>query len=328
MVKAGELQPEVGLRIGAAARLTGVSVHTLRKWEDRYAAVRPQRSSGGERLYSREDLRRLALMKRLADAGMSLRELAALDAEQLEQSWGRLIRERPDRVGGMVETRAPRVATVGTTAPRLLARAQSATERIKMVAEAGSGNDLPHCLDGAAVDVLICELPTIQSGAGERLTELASRAGARAVVALYGFGAEPALNALRRPGISLLRAPTDPDALVQAAIDAFRDVGGAAPCVESPPAHPAQDPPPPRLSLETIARISEASPRVQCECPRHLADLVFELRAFEDYSAACESRSTEDAALHRYLWKTTGHARALFEEALTHIARAEGIELD
>ena len=75
------------LKIGAVARLTGVSVHTLRKWEDRYGAVEPRRTEGGGRIYTRTDLKRLALIKRMADAGMSLREMAKLSLEELESAW-------------------------------------------------------------------------------------------------------------------------------------------------------------------------------------------------------------------------------------------------
>ena len=76
-----------------------------------------------------------------------------------------------------------------------------------------------------------------------------------------------------------------------------------------------------------MARVAASTPRVQCECPHHLADLWFSLRAFEEYSAACENRNPADAALHHYLWATAARARASFEEALIRVADAEGIEL-
>ena len=68
-------------------------------------------------------------------------------------------------------------------------------------------------------------------------------------------------------------------------------------------------------------------PTVACECPHHLADLVSALRAFEDYSADCESRNEADAALHHYLWRCAAQARAVFEDAIEHVAQAEGIAL-
>jgi DNA-binding transcriptional MerR regulator len=45
--------------IGAIARMTGVSVATLRTWEDRYGLVVAGRSEGGQRRYSRHQLEQL-----------------------------------------------------------------------------------------------------------------------------------------------------------------------------------------------------------------------------------------------------------------------------
>ena len=43
--------PTKGFRIGAVARLTGISPDTLRVWERRYQVTEPQRSASGTRLY-------------------------------------------------------------------------------------------------------------------------------------------------------------------------------------------------------------------------------------------------------------------------------------
>ena len=67
-------------RIGAVSRLTGISADTLRIWQRRYAAVRPQRSPRGGRLYSPGDVARLRLVKQLVDAGEAIGEVASLDA--------------------------------------------------------------------------------------------------------------------------------------------------------------------------------------------------------------------------------------------------------
>ena len=64
---------------------------------------------------------------------------------------------------------------------------------------------------------------------------------------------------------------------------------------------------------------------MDCECPAHLVDLVISLSAFEVYSAQCENRNPEDAALHADLHRTTAQARALMEQALTQVATAEGL---
>ncbi len=56
-------------RIGAVARLTGISTHALRVWERRYGTLHPKRSEGGDRLYSDGDVHRLRAIKRLLGLG-------------------------------------------------------------------------------------------------------------------------------------------------------------------------------------------------------------------------------------------------------------------
>src|SRR5579859_4324931 len=56
--------------IGAVARMVGVSVSTLRTWEDRYGVVVAGRSAGGQRRYSRDQLAQLRFVAREVEAGM------------------------------------------------------------------------------------------------------------------------------------------------------------------------------------------------------------------------------------------------------------------
>jgi DNA-binding transcriptional MerR regulator len=65
-----------GLRIGELARRTGVSPDLLRAWEQRYGLLRPARSSGGFRLYSRDDEDRVRRMTELIGQGLSAAEAA------------------------------------------------------------------------------------------------------------------------------------------------------------------------------------------------------------------------------------------------------------
>ena len=64
---------------------TGLSADLLRAWERRYDAVRPQRSKGGQRLYSEQDVARLTLLRRASLAGHSIGEVAKLDITALEE---------------------------------------------------------------------------------------------------------------------------------------------------------------------------------------------------------------------------------------------------
>jgi len=66
--------------IGAVARMLGIPVPTLRTWQDRYDVVVPERSPGGHRLYSRQQLEQLRFLRDQVSAGLS-----AADAHRLLQ---------------------------------------------------------------------------------------------------------------------------------------------------------------------------------------------------------------------------------------------------
>jgi DNA-binding transcriptional MerR regulator len=62
--------------VGRTAELTGVPSGTLRKWEQRYGVVVPQRSPGNYRLYDDDAVRRLVVMRSLVEAGWTAQEAA------------------------------------------------------------------------------------------------------------------------------------------------------------------------------------------------------------------------------------------------------------
>ena len=65
--------------IGYVSITTGLSTHVLRAWERRYGAVKPKRTASGRRLYSQEDIDRLALLKRAVRMKHSISRIADLD---------------------------------------------------------------------------------------------------------------------------------------------------------------------------------------------------------------------------------------------------------
>jgi DNA-binding transcriptional MerR regulator len=70
--------------IGYVSMMTGVSAHSLRAWERRYRAVTPTRTASGHRLYSQEDIDRIALLKQAIDAGHHISHVAGLDRAALK----------------------------------------------------------------------------------------------------------------------------------------------------------------------------------------------------------------------------------------------------
>lgn len=68
----------------AVMRRTGLNADVIRAWERRYAAVAPERSAGGQRLYSEQDVVRLSLLQRATADGHSIGEIAKLGVSELE----------------------------------------------------------------------------------------------------------------------------------------------------------------------------------------------------------------------------------------------------
>ncbi|WP_129339342.1 MerR family transcriptional regulator [Cellulomonas endophytica] len=64
------------MQIGELAERAGLSLHTLRHW-DEVGLLKPSvRSDGGFRLYTEDDLSRLLVIRRMKPLGFSLEEMA------------------------------------------------------------------------------------------------------------------------------------------------------------------------------------------------------------------------------------------------------------
>ena len=102
------------LRIGELSRRTGVAADTLRAWERRYGLLRPERSSGGFRLYSAADEARVRAMTTLIADGLSAGEAArslrepspAGDGPAVGSTVAPAALELADALGALDETRA------------------------------------------------------------------------------------------------------------------------------------------------------------------------------------------------------------------------------
>jgi DNA-binding transcriptional MerR regulator/methylmalonyl-CoA mutase cobalamin-binding subunit len=67
-----------GLNIAALAQRTGVAADTLRKWEQRYRILAPERTAGGQRRYSERDVARVEWLRERLDEGYRISEAASL----------------------------------------------------------------------------------------------------------------------------------------------------------------------------------------------------------------------------------------------------------
>ena len=79
------MKDEAKYRVGMVSKMTGLSTHTLRVWEKRYAAVTPQRTDAGGRLYTDANVERLRMLHKLVQAGHSIGGIAKLPDPDLSR---------------------------------------------------------------------------------------------------------------------------------------------------------------------------------------------------------------------------------------------------
>ena len=313
-------EPELSFGIGAVSRLTGIPLDTLRIWERRYHMVTPMRTEDNKRQYSRSDLTRLSLIKQLVDLGHAISAVAALSEEALRERL-QVHQDRPQPVSA--DGRRLRVLVQGNTLPFLVGYWKNEWDDIEITGSHVSYADFEKDAIGLKPDVLVLEMPALQADRVAQLQGLAMQSGAKRTVVVYSFGMSSLLERLRKDGIITLRSPVTAEALAQAC-----RIDGRA-TLPRPLALPTAGEalPPRRFDDATLSAVTRLPTSIRCECPQHLADLLFRLNAFEAYSADCENRNEADAALHAHLHRETAKARVLLEDALEHLVRCEEIDL-
>ena len=310
--------------IGAVSRLTGLTDHTIRVWERRYSAVTAARAPNGRRQYTEADVQKLALLRRLTENGIAISRVAGDTVEEL--------RRRVDSLRELVagaEPRALRIAVLGDFLPRQLREQDSVTALDIRIADS-SRERFAADLHQQPVDVVVLERPVLDEETLDEMRQHLHGAGAAQGVIVYSFGRSRDVSAAAEEGIVALRAPVGPDELCDAATrsaSALRRVPGMAAGDDEALSTPDFSAPVAarRFSPQQLANLASTDTGVDCECPRRLAQLVSDLSAFEIYSDRCATRDDDEAALHRFLHRTTAEARALVERALQKLAEAEGL---
>lgn len=311
-------------RTGAAARLAGVPVATLRVWERRYEIASPRTGGNTHRRYSVEDVRRLGLIKALVDLGHPIGSIANLPMATLVElrADGAVLQRTGTaalpRLGATL--RSIRAAIVGTALAADAAHGARRSPALEVVGACADAAQAGPALQGVAAELLAIELPALRDDAVEQVDALAALVGARLAIVSYRFGTQATVRALRSRGHVVVRAPLD--------LSEVESLGAALlPAAADAPTGPLPAAPAPRFDESVLAELARIATSMYCECPRHVVELLQTIGSFERYSAECENRSPADAELHRYLHRVAGTARAFFEEALVRLARAEGFPL-
>lgn len=303
-----------GYTIGAISRLTGLSLHVIRIWEKRYQAVRPDRTETGRRVYFENDLDRLRLLKVLVDNGQAISSIAGLSDVDLRARVDALVAGEQRRRGRLTPVRATLIGSVYFDA----ADEWRLGERVRIAACYENVDEAARDAQRPRSELVVFDVGTVYPGTSAETLENMTRLGATHAVVSYRYASKAAVALLRNVAITGVQGRIDADRLLEVVARVF--------CTESE-LGAGYAPVPLRLfTARQLSRLAAQSSAVECECPRHLSELILDLSRFEDYSARCESLNTQDARLHASLYAATATARSLLEGALQQVIKLEGLD--
>jgi hypothetical protein len=267
------------------------------------------------------------MIKQLVDMGHPIGTIASLGTDELlaiqADTWA-LHDTRPDRA----DPEERHETTVALIGPLMVG------EQFTMALSGGALRVTGRCADaakavpalkGVRADIAIIDLQNMSDADVGRVTAIKDACGAEIAVVLYRFARSAMIRRMRMAGHAVARATTDPAEIEAICLGLLRqprlEAGEHLRFLE------AAQPRPPRFDEQFLSELSNASRSIECECPKHLVELVLNLGGFERYSAECASRSPSDVVLHLNLQRAAGLARSIMEHALERVAIAEGIEL-
>lgn len=194
--------------IGAVGRMLGVPPTRLRTWEERYGIVTAERSDGGHRLYSRDQVEQLRFVARQVDQGTPPGDAFRLLAEQLGQE--RSLTAPHGEEGGLLIMLAERDPFSAEFAEYFLRTEGYATVLAFDVnkAELEAEERSPQL---AVVDLLI------SGGSGAKLCESLRRRGIGRILAVSTLQSRD--EALAAGADAFLRKPLEPLQLVSTVKD-------------------------------------------------------------------------------------------------------------
>lgn len=304
-----ETRPLYG--IGTVARLTGLKPDTLRVWERRYGLGASHKSGTGRRQYTQADLEHLQLVAALVNSGSRIGEIASVERKTLEM----LLRQRRDGRGSAIPASKPRVVFVGNRLCEWLDAHQGCVAAVEAMLVRTALSDIEENLlsEIESADALVVECASLGSRQTRELNELQERLGAHRVIVVYEFASERWLKTLEEASIVSCTFPPESSfiAFELARLGAEKTARvGDGNLGELMTAKPRQFT---ELQLSAARKLDSA---LDCECPRHIAELIRSLSHFEEYSASCSVENWHDAAVHACIYAYTCQARWLMEKAL------------
>ena len=305
--------------IGVVARRTHMHPETLRVWERRYELIVPERTDTGRRLYSEVDILKVSLVKQLTERGHAVSSVAKLPIDQL-----RAMLNASGSV--MPEPKAP---------PRFKRRVMFVDDALRL----RIGPDLLRFEDIEIVDriaghaasvvdkqadVVVFDIVTINEKSLDHIRKALLNTGGIHGLVIYKFATRASVEQLERAGIICLKGMVTASevyrvccAFPKSSVSIMHNTAQAPVAVAQPR----------RFDNAQLARVANLSSTIACECPNHLAELIINLAAFEQYSSECANRNVEDAQLHAQLNQSAAMARGILENSLARLIEIEGIKV-
>ena len=317
------LEPRPLYGIGTVARLTGLKSDTLRVWERRYGLGASYKSATGRRQYTQSDLDHLQLVSALVKQGVRIGEIAASDRKTLE-----VLLEQQNQAGTSksLPPSKPRVVFVGADLCRWIDGHQGCISGVSALLARMPVDDAIALVEVEQnADLLVAHCPSLTLQQIRGVEAVATRLGARRTIVLYQFANEQWLAELERNGHTALQYPVEPSRLafemgrVQVEKETTEGIGNLSDLM---PAKPRM------FSDQELLLAAEEKIVLDCECPRHLSELIRSLNDFEAYSSACSVENWKDAAIHASIYAYTCQARHLMEKALQSALEGRTLGVD
>ncbi|MFK7830422.1 MAG: MerR family transcriptional regulator [Congregibacter sp.] len=307
--------------IGTVARLTGLKPDTLRVWERRYGLGSSHKSQTGRRQYTQSDLEHLQLVAALVSDGARIGEIAGSERKTLQM----LIKQRGLRGRDSAAKSKPRAVFIGVNLCNWLDRHQGCISNVDARLARAELAELDESAVASAetADVIVIECASLSSSNMDRLRALQSEDGKRRVIVAYQFGNTHWLEELESLGMVSMEFPPDPGKLAfeiaRTAVESEVQIGE----------HNLGDimvGKPRQFSAAELTAAANLEGTLDCECPRHISELITALANFEDYSASCSVDNWHEAAVHSCIYAYAGQARHLMEKSLQAVLEERGEE--
>jgi hypothetical protein len=79
------------------------------------------------------------------------------------------------------------------------------------------------------------------------------------------------------------------------------------------------------LTEESMQKILEHSSTLDCECPKHLIEILNKVKNFKKYEQSCINKNDQDKETHEWLYDATENIEQMISTTIVQLARIENM---